>query len=93
MLIEKVLTMLAALAVTTAVCKVGTVAEAVAENPALNRPAATVTLAGTVNKASLLDKATANPPVRAAELNVMVHAETPAGLTFAGAHVRPVSVG
>ena len=90
---ENVLTMLAALAVTTAVCKVGTVAATEAENPAVNAPAATVTLPGTVNNASLLDNATANPPVSAAELNVTVHAETPAGLTFAGAHVRLVNVG
>lgn len=90
---ENVLTTLAALAVTTAVCEVGTVAATDAENPALNAPAATVTLPGTVNKALLLDNATANPPVSAAEFNVTVQAETPAGLTFAGAHVRPVSVG
>ena len=64
MLSEKVLTMLAALAVTIAVCEVGTVAATEAENPAFNAPAATVTLAGTVNKALLLDKATTNPPVK-----------------------------
>ena len=93
MLSEKVLTALPALAVTIAVCEVGTVAATEAENPALTVPAATVTLAGRVNKASLLDKATANPPVRAAELNVTVHAETPPGFTLEGAHVRPVSVG
>ena len=93
MLSEKVLTVLPALAVTIAVCEVGTVAATEAENPALTAPAATVTLAGTVNNASLLDKATANPPVSAAELNVTVHAETPPGLTLEGAHVRPVSVG
>src|SRR5271165_5491159 len=55
MLTEKVLTTLAALAVITAVCEVGTVAATEAENPALNAPAATVTLAGTVNNALLLD--------------------------------------
>ena len=48
MLSEKVLAPPAALAVTIAVCGVGTVTAAEAENPALSVPAATVTLAGTV---------------------------------------------
>jgi len=93
MLSEKVLTVLPALAVTIAVCEVGTVAATEAENPALTAPAATVPLAGTVRYVLLLAKATANPPVSAAELNVTVHAETPPGLTLEGVHVRPVSVG
>src|ERR1700730_10962189 len=58
--------------------------------PALAARAATVTLAGTVRYALLLAKATANPPVSAAELSVTVHAETPPELTLEGVHVRPV---
>ena len=93
MLSEKVLTVLPALAVTIAVCEVGTVAATEAENPALTAPAATVTLAGTVRYALLLAKETTNPPVSAAELNVTVHAETPAGVRLEGTHARLVSVG
>ena len=93
MLSQKVLTAPAALAVTIAVCEVGTVAATDAENPALTAPAATVTLAGTVRYALLLAKETTNPPASAAELNVTVHAETPAGARLEGLHVRLVSVG
>jgi hypothetical protein len=90
---EKVWTTLAALAVTIAVCDVGTVAATEAENPALTAPETTVTLAGTVRYVLLLAKETTNPPVSATELNVTVHAETPEGVRLAGVHVRPVSVG
>ncbi|MBZ5676598.1 MAG: hypothetical protein LAP61_20360 [Acidobacteriia bacterium] len=56
-------------------------------------PAETVTLAGTVAFALLLDSATAKPPVGAALLIVTVHAEEPGALTLVGEQESPLSTG
>ena len=66
-----------AAAVSVAVCVVVTAA-AVAVKPALDAPAGTVTLPGTVTALSLLDRLTARPPVPAAPVSVTVQASVPA---------------
>ncbi len=55
-------------------------------------PDATVTLAGTVALALLLDSATASPPLGAAPLNVTAHAEVPGAFTLAGSQLTPLTV-
>ena len=55
-------------------------------------PAATVTLAGTVRPALLLDRATTAPPVGAAPLKVMVQALVPGPVRLDGEHVRLLTV-
>jgi len=55
-------------------------------------PAATVTLAGTVVFALLLDSATANPPPGAAPLSVTVQTEVPGAFTLDGTQERLLSV-
>jgi hypothetical protein len=65
----------------------------VAENPTVVAPEGTVTLAGTVTFALLLDKPITSPVAGAALLIVTVHWETPAALTVAGEHESPLSVG
>lgn len=62
-------------------------------NAALDAPAATVVLVGTVAFALLLESATANPPVSAALLRVTVQADDPGAFTLAGAHVNPLTTG
>ena len=55
-------------------------------------PAETVTLAGTVTLALLLDSATLAPPVGAAALSVTVHAEVPGATTLEGLQLRLLTV-
>ena len=62
---------------------------AVAVNVAVVLPEATVTDAGTVNEAALLDNVTTAPPVFD---TVAVHIELPPDPRLAGAHVKPLSV-
>ena len=59
-------------------------------NVAVVLPDATVTAAGTVNEAALLDSVTTAPPVFD---TVTVHVELPPDPRLAGVHVRPLSVG
>ena len=63
---------------------------AVAVNVAVVFPDPTVTEAGTVNAAALLDRLTTAPPVFD---TVAVHVELPPAPRLAGVHVRPLSVG
>ena len=62
---------------------------AVAVNDAVVFPDPTVTAAGTVNEAALLDSVTTAPPVFE---TVTVHVELPPDPRLAGAHVKPPSV-
>jgi len=64
----------------------------VAVKAPVDAPAATVTLAGTVTLALLLDSATLAPPAAAAELSVTVHAEVPGATTLAGLQLRLLTV-
>ena len=64
----------------------------VAVKPPVVAPDATVTLAGTVALALLLDSATASPPPGAAPLNVTVHAELPGAFTLDGAQLTLLGV-
>lgn len=75
-----------------AVCELVT-DETVAEKPALLAPAGTVTVAGTVTAASLLDRLTANPPLAAAAFNVTVHASVPAPRKDEVVHEKALIVG
>jgi hypothetical protein len=68
-----------ALAESVAVC-VEVTAATVAVNAAVVVPAGTVTDAGTVTEVLLLARVTANPPVGAAALSVIVHASVPAAV-------------
>ena len=63
---------------------------AAAVNVAVVLPDATVTDAGTVNEAALLDRVTTAPPVFD---TVAVHVELPPDPRLAGEHVSPLSVG
>ena len=62
---------------------------AAAVNVAVVLPDPTVTDAGTVNEAALLDSVTTAPPVFE---TVTVHVELPPDPRLAGAHVKPPSV-
>ena len=55
-------------------------------------PEATVTLAGTVALALLLERATASPPLGAAALSVAVQTEEPGAFTLDGLHVKVLGV-
>ena len=68
-------------------------AETVAEKPALVAPAWTVTDAGTLTAALLLERLTLSPPVGAAELNVTVQASVPEPVIDAFTQVNPLSAG
>jgi hypothetical protein len=68
-------------------------AEIVAVKPALVALAATVTVAGSVTNASLLERLTVRPSLGAAPLNVTVQASLPAPDMAPLAHVKPVNVG
>ena len=63
-----------------------------AVNPAVVAPAPTVTFAGTVALALLLDKVTSSPPPGAAAVSVTVQAEDPGAFTLAGAQLTPLTV-
>jgi hypothetical protein len=56
-------------------------------------PAATVTLAGTVTLALLLDRVTTEPPASAAELMMTVQAADPGAVTLDGLHETAESDG
>ena len=75
-----------------AVCELLT-DETAAEKPALLEPAATVTVAGTVTAALLLDRFTANPPLAATAFSVTVHVSEPAPRKDEVVHENPVIVG
>ena len=62
---------------------------AVAVNVAVVLPAPTVTEAGTVNEAALLERLTVAPPVLD---TVTVHVEFPPDPRLAGRHVKPLSL-
>ena len=79
------------MAVSVAVCAVPT-AEAVAVNPALEAPAATVTDAGTVTAALLLAKLTVRA-LAAAPVSVTVHASVAVPVSDALPHVTPLTAG
>jgi hypothetical protein len=72
----KVLETLPALAVSVTACAVVT-DDAVAVNPALVAPAATVTVAGRVTAALLLARLTLSPPVGAADVSATVQRSVP----------------
>ena len=55
---------------------------------ALVRPAPTLTLAGTVMLALLLDRATVEPPAGAAAVRVTVQVEVPGAFTDAGEQLK-----
>jgi hypothetical protein len=80
-----------AVAVSVAVCSVLT-DEAVAVNPALEAPAATVTDAGTVTAALLLARFTVRGPA-AAPVSVTVQASVAAPVSDALPHVTPLTAG
>jgi hypothetical protein len=82
---------LPALAVRVADCAVVT-AVTVAVNPALVALAGTTTVAGTVTAASLLVRATLNPPLPAAVLSVTVQASLPDPVSDALLQDKPLSV-
>jgi hypothetical protein len=67
-------------------------APTVAVNPALEVPAATVTLAGTPTLALLSESATGNPPAAAVLCSVTVQLAEPGAFTLAGAQVTPLSI-
>ena len=79
-------------AVKVAVCDVATEATVAVKVPA-EAPAATLRLAGTLTLVLLLDNTTLEPPARAAELSVTVHAAEPGAVTLAGLQVRPLGTG
>jgi hypothetical protein len=81
-----------ALAVRVAVCVVETDAT-VAVKLALDEPAGTVTLAGTVTAVLLLARVAVNPPVGAEVFRVTVQAADPGPMTLDGLHENPLSVG
>jgi hypothetical protein len=62
----------------------------VAVKPPVVAPAATVTLAGNVALALLLDNATVSPPLGAAALKVTVQAALPGAFTLDGLHDKLV---
>jgi hypothetical protein len=64
----------------------------VAVKPPVVAPAATVTLAGTVMLALLLDRPTLAPPVGAAALSVTVQEDVPGETTLDGPHVTPLTI-
>jgi hypothetical protein len=66
---------------------------AVAVNVAVELPEATVTKAGMVNAAALLDKETAIPPVGAVVLKETVHADEPPVVSDAGTQLSPLTRG
>jgi hypothetical protein len=67
--------------------------ETVAVKPALDAPAATVTVAGTVTAELLLARLTANPPVGAAAFNVTVQLSVPVVVIAEFVQVNPASTG
>jgi len=73
--------------VRVAVCAVETDATVAVKAPVV-APDATVTLAGTVTLALLLDSATLAPPAGAAALRVSVHVEVPGATTMVGLQLR-----
>ena len=87
----KVCELLLALAVTTAVWSV-TTDPTVAVKTAVVAPAGTVTLAGTVALALLLESDTAKPPVGAAALDVTVQEEDPGAFTVPGEQLTVFNV-
>lgn len=68
-------------------------AATVAVKVAAVAPAVTVTLAGTVTLALLLASATLAPLVKAAELSVTVHVDSPGEATLEGLQETPLSAG
>jgi hypothetical protein len=60
----------------------------VAVNVALVNPAPTLTLAGTVILALLLDSVTVDPPAGATPVNVTVQLEVPGAFTVAGEQLK-----
>jgi len=66
--------------------------DTVAVKPAVVAPAPTVTPAGTVALALLLDSVTSSPPPGAAAVSVTVHAEVPGAFTAPGAQFTPLTV-
>jgi len=66
---------------------------AVAEKIAVVLPAATVTEAGTVNAAALLDSVTATPPAGAGAPSEAAHVDDPPGLRDAGAQLSALREG
>jgi len=79
-------------AVNVALCALVTAAT-VAVNVPLVVPAATVTLAGTVALALLLDNVTFDPPLTAAEDSVTVQTALPALVKLAGVQVKLLTIG
>jgi hypothetical protein len=59
--------------------------------PAVLAPAPTVTFAGTVAFALLLDSVTSSPPPGAAAVSVTVQAEVPGAFTVAAVHTTPLT--
>jgi hypothetical protein len=86
-LITNVCEVLPSVAVTVALWLLVIVLDAVAMNFAVVVPAATVTEAGTVSEVLLLDSATLDPPVGAAEFRVTVQLEEAPGIRLPGLHV------
>jgi hypothetical protein len=66
-------------------------APAATVNPALCAPSGTVSKAGTVNAALLLNTATANPPISAALVSATVQVAASPEARVPGAHVSPAS--
>jgi len=67
--------------------------DTVAVKPAVAAPAPTITFAGTVALALLLDSVTTWPPPGATLLSVTVHAEVPGAFTLAGEHESALGTG
>ncbi len=80
-------------AVSVAVWLLAIVPAAVAVNVAVKLPAATVTDAGAVNAAALLDRNTCAPPAKAMLLSATVHTELPPGLNDVVAQLRLLKTG
>ena len=86
----KVLETLPAVAVRVTTCAVAT-DDTVAVNPALVAFVGTVTVAGTVTAAPLLDRLTLKPPLGAAALSVTMQASVPEPIMDALLHERALT--